>query len=204
MVFKFEGRYKCVACCVLAMETTGTTNQPYATDLRSICFYFSLLLTNIMSNDDLLLRPYEPRDFKTVTFLWYQAKKKSFPYSAFQQRLTLPDDECYFRDTILEKCEVWVAERGGELLGFMAIEGSYIDQLFVDINHQHQGVGGALMEKAQALSPDYLRLHTFQRNEQARRFYENRGFKAVRFGVSAPPENEPDVEYRWRPVIRLL
>jgi hypothetical protein len=43
-----------------------------------------------------------------------------------------------------------------------------------------------------------LGLFTHQRNEKARRFYEARGFVAVRFGMSPPPENEPDVRYEWR------
>jgi hypothetical protein len=29
--------------------------------------------------------------------------------------------------------------------------------------------------------------------------YEKHGFKAVKFGLSPPPESAPDVEYRWRP-----
>jgi hypothetical protein len=49
------------------------------------------------------------------------------------------------------------------------------------------------------LSPGGLRLFTFQRNVPARSFYEKYGFRAVRFGVSPAPENEPDVEYRWEP-----
>ena len=35
--------------------------------------------------------------------------------------------------------------------------------------------------------------------ERSRAFYEKRGFSAVRFGVSPPPESEADVEYHWKP-----
>jgi hypothetical protein len=35
--------------------------------------------------------------------------------------------------------------------------------------------------------------------ERARSFYERRGFRAVQFGVSPPPESEPDVRYAWDP-----
>jgi hypothetical protein len=42
-----------------------------------------------------------------------------------------------------------------------------------------------------------LRLVTLQRNDRARRFYEHRGFAAYEFGRSPPPEDEPDVWYRW-------
>ena len=67
---------------------------------------------------------------------------------------------------------------------------------------QRCGVGTALLRKAAELSPDGLRLFTFQRNERARSFYEKHGFRVVKFGTSPPPENEPDVEYRWEPETR--
>jgi hypothetical protein len=44
-----------------------------------------------------------------------------------------------------------------------------------------------------------LELHTHQENYAARRLYEQHGFRAVKFGLSPPPENAPDVEYHWRP-----
>ncbi len=152
-----------------------------------------------MSSKPITIRPFENADFKPVTQLWYHAKKQAFPYSDFQQRLTPFDDECYFRDTILMKCDVWVAEIDGIIMGFMAMERDYIDQLFIDVNHQRQGVGTALLNKAKEISPTYLRLHTFQQNTKARQFYEKHGFKTLRFGVSAAPESIPDVEYGWWP-----
>ena len=56
--------------------------------------------------------------------------------------------------------------------------------------------GGALAFEL-VKSPEGLTLSTYQRNERARAFYERRGFRAVRYGVSPPPECEPDVEYAW-------
>ena len=57
----------------------------------------------------------------------------------------------------------------------------------------------ALLDRAKTLSPEGITLYTHQRNENARAFYERRGFEAVEYGVSPPPESEPDVKYRWRP-----
>lgn len=152
-----------------------------------------------MSFEPIIIRPFKNADFKVVTLLWYHAKKQAFPYSDFQQRLTPFDDECYFRDTILMKCDVWIATAADQILGFMAMENDYIDQLFIDISHQRQGVGTVLLNKAKEISPAYLRLHTFQQNTKARNFYEKHGFQVLRFGVSAAPESIPDVEYGWWP-----
>jgi hypothetical protein len=40
-------------------------------------------------------------------------------------------------------------------------------------------------------------LATLQVNLPARAFYEKNGFKAIEFGISPPPESEPDVKYEW-------
>ena len=57
----------------------------------------------------------------------------------------------------------------------------------------------ANLERAKTLHPVSLELVTLQRNERARRFYESRGFVTTKFGISPPPESEPDVHYRWSP-----
>ena len=67
----------------------------------------------------------------------------------------------------------------------------------MDPRCQRRGVGTALLERAKELAPEGLTLFTHQRNERARAFYERRGFRAVQFGVSPPPESEPDVKYAW-------
>ena len=45
----------------------------------------------------------------------------------------------------------------------------------------------------------FKRTHTHQQHAQARAFCEKHGFRAVKFGISPPPESEPDVEYHWTP-----
>lgn len=149
--------------------------------------------------NEIFVRPYDWRDFDTVVELWHHSKRTAFPYVAFQQGLTLEDDRDFFRYHISPRCDIWVAELGGRIAGFMALEGDYIDQLFIGVAQQRQGVGEALLRRARELSPTRLRLDTFQRNAPARKFYEKHGFTAVRFGISPPPENEPDVHYEWRP-----
>jgi putative acetyltransferase len=43
-----------------------------------------------------------------------------------------------------------------------------------------------------------LELWCFQANEHARRFYETRGFHAIRFTDGAQNEEQmPDIRYRW-------
>jgi ribosomal protein S18 acetylase RimI-like enzyme len=84
-----------------------------------------------------------------------------------------------------------------EMIGFIAFRRGWVDQLYVLPHRQGEGAGGALLQVAKAASPS-LMLWTFERNEQARRFYERHGFVAVReTDGSDNDEREPDVLYQW-------
>ena len=148
---------------------------------------------------DLIIRPYQPEDFAPINDLWRRARVSAFPDFQARKGHTAEEDRAYFRTVILSKNTVFVAEANGRAVGFMAIAGDFIDQLYVDPDSQRQGVGAALISSAKALSPSGLHLFTFETNASGRAFYEKHGFRATRRGISPPPESEPHVEYRWSP-----
>lgn len=141
------------------------------------------------------IRLYRPEDFDAVTLLWRRAREESLP--EFADDHTFEEDRAYFMGVILKHNQVWVAEVDGTPAGFLAINGPLVDQLYIAPDFQHRGIGRALLDYARSLSPEFLRLYTLQVNTRARAFYEKNGFRAVKFGISPPPENEPDVEYHW-------
>jgi ribosomal protein S18 acetylase RimI-like enzyme len=143
------------------------------------------------------IRLYQPEDFDAVILLWRRAREDSLPEFQRTKGHTFEEDCTYFRDVILRNNQVWVAEPDGTVAGFMAINGSLVDQLYIAPNFQHRGIGQAFLAHAHNLSPEFLRLYTLQINTRARAFYEKNGFRAVKFGISPPPESEPDVEYHW-------
>ena len=99
---------------------------------------------------------------------------------------------------MLPSSTVWVAEDGAALAGFIAYRADWIDHLYVAPGRQGQGLGPMLLEKALE-SGEPRQLWTFQQNDQARRFYESRGFEAVEFTDGAGNEEKtPDVRYLWR------
>lgn len=145
----------------------------------------------------LTLRTIREGEHAQVAALWTRSKRRAYPWLAIEQGRTDAENLAYFRDSICARCSVWLALHGDRCLGLLALEGSHIDQLYVDPDAQGGGVGSALLEHAKALHPGGLSLFTFQRNARARAFYEARSFRAVRFGVSPAPESEPDVRYEW-------
>jgi len=144
------------------------------------------------------IREYQPGDFDAVTILWRISREKSLPEFQRAKGHFFYEDRDFFRDHVLPNNTVWVAEMDHRPVAFMAVRDDFIDHLYVDPDYQNRGIGKALLEHARQLSPEHLWLYTLQINTNARAFYEKNGFVAEKFGVSPPPENEPDVDYHWR------
>jgi ribosomal protein S18 acetylase RimI-like enzyme len=150
-----------------------------------------------MSNT-ILIRDYRSEEFDALTILWRISREKSLPEFQRTKGHFFYEDQDYFRDHVLKEDRVFVAEMDGKPVAFMAMQGEFIDHLYVHPAYQNRGVGKALLDYARQLSPEHIWLYTLQINTNARAFYEKNGFHAEKFGMSPPPENEPDVEYHWR------
>jgi GNAT superfamily N-acetyltransferase len=115
------------------------------------------------------------------------------------QALTIDHAHWVFANVIQPRCAIWVGLRDERVVAYLAMIDSYIDRLYVDPPEWRKGWGTRFINLAQQLSPGELTLHTHQENHAARALYERHGFKAVKFGVSPPPESAPNVKYHWRP-----
>jgi len=82
---------------------------------------------------------------------------------------------------------IYVAEAGGEVVGYLSVEVHreeqnflYLDDFCVQASHRGQGIGTELLDLAEAygieLGIGITVLHVEQSNEAARRLYERRGF----------------------------
>jgi ribosomal protein S18 acetylase RimI-like enzyme len=145
------------------------------------------------------IRPYRPEDEAAVVEVWHRSGRAAYTFLPTWQAFTLEQARSAFRQDILPRSTLWVAECDRCVVAYLAMRGSYIDRLYVDPPAQRRGWGTRMLAHARALHPNGLELHTHVENHAARAFYERHGFVAVRFGVSPPPESAPDVEYHWRP-----
>lgn len=144
---------------------------------------------------ELVIRPFAAPDFEELTEVWHNVNRSAYSYIAVHQKYTLDESRAFFRSSVLPSNRLWVASLEAAIVGFIAADSTHINQLAVAVNCQRRGIGSALLRYLLATTEGSWRLFTFQRNVPARRLYEKHGFCAVRFGVSPPPENEPDVEY---------
>jgi ribosomal protein S18 acetylase RimI-like enzyme len=146
-----------------------------------------------------LIRPFRDDDEAAVIGVWHRSGQAAYPYLPTWQALTLERAGDVFRQVIRPRCSMWVGLRDQRVVAFVALNASYVDRMYVEPSEWRRGWGTRLILLAKTMHPDGLELHTHQENHAARRLYEKHGFKAVKFGVSPPPESAPDVEYQWRP-----
>lgn len=142
------------------------------------------------------LRRAIPNDARAIADIHIAARRDALPYLP-----ELHDDEetlGWIADTVIPNQEVWVANRGDTVDGYLAMSGTELNDLYVRPGQQGKGIGRALLEKAKELSSGELQLWTFQRNDRARAFYERHGFVAVEMtDGEGNEEREPDVRYAW-------
>lgn len=86
------------------------------------------------------------------------------------------------------------------IVGFIVVmqEEQCLEQLFVDMAYQNQGIGSALLEKVKVICSQGFKLHTLQQNMQARAFYERHGCKISKLSTNTI-NGQPNVEYYWLP-----
>lgn len=154
---------------------------------------------SVNKNKGCEIRPFTQADEGDVVRLWHRAGQATYTYLPTWQAFTLEMAGWVFANIIKPNCDLWVGTQNGQIVAFLAMKGSYIDRLYVDPSVWRTGWGRRLVQFARQLSPQGLELHTHQENWPARTLYEREGFKAVRYGISPPPESAPDVEYHWRP-----
>jgi len=111
---------------------------------------------------------------------------------------SVEEDRQFIENVILKECEVIVAEGDAGIVSFLARNGEEIRLLYSHPDFIGSGAGSLLLDVAKKSSVVALELWCFQANARARRFYEERGFRAVRFTEGRDNEEKvPDVRYRW-------
>jgi len=140
------------------------------------------------------IRTARPEEYRQVATLFRLVRDISLPY--LPQLHTPEAVAAFFRDHVFTECTIWLAETD-EILGFCAFRPGWLDHLYIHPDRHHQGLGRALLARAQAAQP-MLQLRVFQQNHRAIRFYEAAGFRLVALSDGSDNEEKtPDALYRW-------
>ncbi|MGE5864054.1 MAG: N-acetyltransferase family protein [Rhizobacter sp.] len=132
----------------------------------------------------LTLRAATANDAAEVADVILQSRGRFLRYAPMAH--SPPEVRAWVRDGLIPSDGVVVAcGVAGEVVGVLATSRAdgvaWIDQLYVMPSHVGRGIGSSLMRQALQTCGRPVRLHTFQANIGARRFYERHGFIARSF-----------------------
>jgi putative acetyltransferase len=143
------------------------------------------------------LRPYQPSDEDAAIALWQRTWQLAYPAIDFAQRVSWWRER--WRNELVPKAEIVVAEQAGEIVGFVTIDSSgYLDQLVVAPDQWGSRLGDTLVDEAKRRSPKGITLLVNTDNVRAVRFYERSGFAHTGEDVN-PSSGRPVLKMRWTP-----
>lgn len=145
------------------------------------------------------IRLVDVADAAMVARVHMASRAATMPYLPPQKRSHEQVTE-WVIDVLFRTCRVWVAVRDAEILGYAALEGDMLEDLYLRPDGLRQGIGTLLLDTVRRHSPEGVSLHVFQQNTDARAFYERRGFTVLDTSDGrGNMENLPDMTLRWAP-----
>ena len=144
------------------------------------------------------LRPAVATDAERIAAILIDVRFAFMPYAPLVH--SAAEVRAWVREFLVPSGGIVVAESNGTVVGAVSTERkdacSWITQMAVDPAYVGNGIGSMLLQHVLGACPLPIRLHTFQANAGARRFYERHGFRPTDFSDGQGNEERcPDVLY---------
>lgn len=122
----------------------------------------------------MMIRPSIPDDLDAVMRLWLETNLSAH---AFIPAAYWQDNYAGVRE-MLPDASLFVYSDAGQVVGFVGLMGTYIAGIFINAQHQSQGIGKALLDHVKAHHAE-LSLQVYQKNPRAVQFYLREGFSVT-------------------------
>jgi len=143
----------------------------------------------------ILLRPYGDADEDAAIALWRRTWEQAYPDIDFAAREAWW--RARWRNELVPKARIVVADRDGVLTGFVTIDDDhYLDQLVVGPEAWGSPVAALLVAEAKRLSPQRITLLVNRDNARAIGFYRKHGFVEAGDDVN-PVSGRPVKRMAW-------
>jgi GNAT superfamily N-acetyltransferase len=134
-------------------------------------------------------------DAEQITEIFWAARRRM---SYLPELYNFDQTHWWIENIMAPQSELWIAEVHAVPVGFAALNGDWLDHLYLAPAHQGRGIGEALLAKAKRCRSE-LNLRVFEQNTGARAFYARHGFQEVSSGDGSDNEEGlPDLHLRWR------
>lgn len=129
-----------------------------------------------------MIRKYKDTDTESVVDIWHKASAVAHPFLTTDFLHSEADN---IRSLYLPNTETWVAEKNGNIVGFISLMGNEVGALFVDPVFHGQKIGKLLMDIT-TQQHSTLVLDVFEKNSMGRRFYKRYGYREISEYVHEP------------------
>jgi len=140
----------------------------------------------------MILRPATPNDAPACAAIL----GGFFETTPWLPRLHTAEQDGQFMARMIGLGQVTVATQDAEVLGYLAVDGTELDHLYLAPNARRLGIGSQLVSHAKS-GRDLLTLWCFRENRAARAFYAHHGFVETARTDGDNEEGQPDVRLQW-------
>ncbi len=139
---------------------------------------------------------YDEKYAAAAVRMWRLSKEKALGLKdalhSFDAHLNYVTQKLSHSDQIVFALE----ERENAVVGIIAFDSQWINQLYVDVHYQNSGIGSRLLRLALQEMSGPVQLYTFEINEKAQSFYEKHGFEVIAQGDCDNEEKLPALLYK--------
>lgn len=139
-----------------------------------------------------MIRKMKDNDISAISEIWLNENIRA--HSFIDKSYWISNFE-YVKNA-LQQTEVYVYERGGDIVGFIGLNENYIEGIFVNRAFQSEGIGSALIEYAKA-KHSVLTLNVYEKNKRALSFYIKQGFEITDKETDINT-NETELKMTWK------
>lgn len=138
-----------------------------------------------------VIRAPRPTEIEALIKIWLDGNTQAHSFVRPDYWLSHVE---YMRQA-LPQAQVYICEINGEIVGFAGLDGNHIAGLFVNEQHQSQGIGTSLIDfiKQQHFT---LTLTVYRKNEKALQFYRKHNFVVMEERIDTKT-NEEELLMRW-------
>lgn len=139
-----------------------------------------------------MIREFDISDLDIAMAIWLDENIKAHSFISPQYWHKNYD----YVKSVLPNAEIYVCADGENVTGFIGLNGSYIEGIFVKSGSQHKGAGTDLLNCAKQ-KYDELTLSVYRKNAEAIRFYLKNGFEIIDENIDLNT-NETEFTMMWR------
>ena len=138
---------------------------------------------------------YQEKYAEDAVRMWRSSKERAI---GIKESHSFEAHLIFLKEILITNNAVYLAlqQNNDNVVGLMATDGEYINQLYIHNEYQRLGIGSEFLALAKTKSCGKFQLLTFEVNQGAQAFYERHGFRNKGRG-SDNEEGLPDILYEW-------